>query len=184
MKALATLLFVFSIFNFAHPDLRKKKVEIDNYIKKHPKALVLLAKVPKKKELVRVKNEKWPDEVEYSYNVLKDSTGKVIFIMQSPFSESGDWDITYSYYFDPSGEIFCFERFTGFFNSGCTEDAAHEIITKYYDPKFALVSSLYKLTDSKNKPLNKSKCVFNYDFKGYKIYKRVDDCLKSFNIKL
>jgi hypothetical protein len=184
MKTLIALMLTFSLFNPDPPDLKKKKLDIDQYIPKHPKELILLAKVPKKKELVRVKNQHWPEDVEYSYNVLKDETGKIIFITQSPFSESGDWDITYSYYFNASGEIFCFERFTGFFNSGCTDDAAHETIAKYYDTKFKIVSQSYKLTDSKNKPLKKSKCVFNYDFKDYKIYKTVNDCLKSFNIKL
>jgi hypothetical protein len=184
MKTLITILVAFIFFTQTSSRLEEQKRYIDQYIVKHPREVILLAKVPKKKESVRIKNEHWPEDVEYSYNVLKDGKGKIIFIAQIPFSESGDWHITYSYYFDNNGKLYCFERFTGFFNSGCTDDAAHETIGKYYDEKFKLISQFYRLTDSKNKPLNKNKCVLNYDFKDYKIYKNVDECLRSFNIKL
>lgn len=184
MKTLFTLFLTITLATAGSADLEKKKLEIDQYMKKHSKQFFLFAKVPKKKELVRVDNDKWPEEVECSYNILKDAAGKVIFIAQIPYSESGDWNINYSYYFNPSGELFCFNRFTGFFNSGCTDDAAHETITKYYNRKFNIVSNSYILTDSKKRPLNKLKCAFPYEFKDYKIYKNVNECLKAFNIKL
>jgi hypothetical protein len=122
-------------------------------------------KVPDSDKLVEVVHNKFPNEVETTYNFLKDNEGHIIFAGESPTSESGDWDIAYKSYFDKKGKLFAFERTAGFFNSGCTtnDDAAHEDLIKLYNDK-KLASSTYTLTDSKKRPLVKSKCVFNYNY--------------------
>ena len=52
--------------------LKIRKEFIDKYLVKHTKALIALVKVPGKKSLIRVKNKKWPNEIEYTYSILKD----------------------------------------------------------------------------------------------------------------
>src|SRR5439155_4172503 len=96
-----------AISNDSHTliDLNKEKEATDKYLAKHSKEVIVLVKVPGKKKLVQVKGENWPDEIEYTYNILKNKSGKVILIVQSPFSESGDWDIDYKHYFDDNGCI-------------------------------------------------------------------------------
>ena len=163
--------------------LKKQKAIIDSRLLHDQKSIIAFAKVPHKKELIKVKNNKWPDEVEYSYNILKDSANNIIMILQGPFSESGDWDISYIHYFDKAGKTFAFERRTNFFNSECTEGAAYEVVSNYYQDNFTKVDQTYKLTNKQGKSLAKSKCNFPYDFK-YTIYKNVSECLKAYHINL
>ncbi len=162
-----------------------RKDSIDKLVKRairtKSKNLKVLVKVKGKNKLVKVEGTNWPENIEYTYNLIEDTVNNCTFILATPFSESGDWDVTYAYYFD-RGKLFAFERKTGFFNSECTDDAAHETICYFYNNDFKQVKKTYKLTDRNGKNLVKSKCVFNYDFKDYKIYKTLDDCLKGYKI--
>jgi len=144
---------------------KKDKRYIDNLLKDKSN-VVVLAKIIGKDKLVKIINSKFPDEVETTFNLLIDNNSKKICALEVPFSESGDWFILYKSYFDDKGKLFAFERQANFFNSGCTKDesdAAHETLVKYYS-NGKLIDSTYTLTDSKKRPLVKSKCVFNYDY--------------------
>lgn len=152
-------------------ELKQRKDSIDRF-DSDTASLILLAKVPGANQLVRVFNGNFPEEVEVSYNLLKDKQGNVIYIFETPTSESGDWDIAYRSYYDQTGKLFAFERRAGFFNSECTDGAAHERLVKYYNHKFAVLDSTYSLTDHEKKPLKKSDCIFNYNF-PYKIHSQV-----------
>jgi hypothetical protein len=150
---------------------------------------IVLVKVPNNKNLQVVKNGKFPDEVETTYNLLKDSKGNIIYIMESPTSESGDWDIEYESYFDKEGRLFAFERTAGFFNEECTDgsikpdEPVHEKLVKYFNTHSKLIDSTYSLLDNNKKPLDKSKCISNYDF-PYKIIFNLKDYLKANEINL
>jgi len=148
--------------------------------------VITLVKKPDSYNLVLVKDGKFPDDVEVTYNLIKDKNGNIVLISESPTSESGDWDIEYLNYFDKSGKLFAFERIAGFFNSECTidaDDAAHEDLIKYYDKDFNVISSKYTLTDSKHRKLKKSKCQFNYDY-HYTITKDLTTYLKTNHINI
>ena len=151
--------------------------------------LIVLIKVPHSDSLQIVKNGKFPDEVETTYNLLKDSQGNIVYIMESPTSESGDWDIEYESYFDRYGKLFGFERTAGFFNEECTDgsvkpgEPVHEKLVKYFDTYSKLIDSTYSLFDNNKKRLNKSKCISNYDF-PYKIIFDLTDYLKANKINL
>lgn len=146
--------------------LKKLKDSIDKLVSSVDSGkIIVLVKLPNSSQLVRVINEKFPDDVEITYNIFRNQEGHIVFAGQAPESESGDWDIEYQSYFDKNGKLFAFERIAGFFNSECTkdDDAAHETLVKYYS-NGKLIDSTYTLTDSKKRPLVKSKCVFNYDY--------------------
>jgi len=143
--------------------------------------LEVYAKVPNNKKLILVENGEFPEVVETSYNILKDKDGKVIYIFESPFSESGDWDIACRSYFNKEGQLFAYERKAGFFNSECTDDDAHETLIKYYNKDFSVTDSIYSLIDNNKKPLDKSKCIFNYDY-PCKVYPTINSYLKAIAI--
>jgi hypothetical protein len=146
--------------------------------------LVVLVKVPGKKELVTVKGNTFPDDIETTFNLLKDKDGHVIYTVEIPESESGDWFISYFSYYRPDGQLFAFSREAGFFNGECkvaVEEPVHERLVKYFDKDFNLVDTVYGLKDSKGKKLKKSKCDFPYDY-PYKIEKTVDEFMKDNNI--
>ncbi|TWJ04428.1 hypothetical protein JN11_00137 [Mucilaginibacter frigoritolerans] len=149
-------------------------------------AVIVLIKKPGSDSLQLIKDGKFPDDVEVTYNLVKDKNGNIVLISESPTSESGDWDIQYLNYFNKSGKLFAFERMAGFFNSECTidaDDAAHEDLVKYYDTDFNVISSKYTLTDSKHRKLKKSKCQFNYDY-PYIIAKDLKTYLKTNHINI
>ena len=165
--------------------LKEKKAHIDSLTLDTGK-LIVLVKLSGNTHLQEVKKGMFPDSVETTYNILKDNLGHIIYIMESPYSESGDWDIEYSSYFDIDGRIFSFERVAGFFNSECTgesDDAAHESLTKFFNKQSRLVDSTYTLTGNDGKSLKKSSCTFNYDF-PYKIIYRLKNYLKANKIDL
>src|ERR1700749_1752576 len=87
-------------------DLKKKKAAIDQYEYQHRKEMVVFIKLEGKKKLIRAKNENWPDDTEYIYNVLKDGSGKIILTEQIPYSQSGDWYVEWKHYFDDTGNTF------------------------------------------------------------------------------
>jgi hypothetical protein len=170
--------------NYLLKSLIREKANTDKLLSDQNNKLIVLVKVPGSNDLVLVKNDKWPETVEYTYNVLKNAAGKIILVAQIPYSESGDWNIQYKYYFDTEGKTFAFERNANFFNSECTDGAAHEVIDKYYDRDFKTLNETYKLTNEKHKALIKAKCTSPYDFTDYKIYKNVNACLADFKINL
>ncbi len=164
----------------AFDNVKLAKQHIDS-LTKDTSGLIVLVKVPGKDKLVLVKGKNYPEQIETTYNLYKNKAGKIIYTVEVPFSESGDWFIVYKSYFDITGKLFAFTREANFFNSECTPeegDVAHELLTKYYNKDFKVVDSVYKLKDSKGKDLKKPNCAFNYNY-PYKIAKTADEWLKA-----
>jgi len=149
--------------------LKANKRHIDSLLMDTDRIIVLV-KVPGSNDLQIIKNGKFPDEVETTYNLFSDRTGHIVYILESPTSESGDWDIVYESYFNGEGNLFCFERTAGFFNVECSDGSAkpeepvHEKLIKYFNTRSKPIDSVYTLVDHDNKPLNKSKCVSPYNY--------------------
>jgi hypothetical protein len=77
--------------------LKVQKALIDEKCKKLS-ALLVFARLSNPKRLLPIKNGNFPEEAETSFNFLKDNDGHIIYIFESPTSESGDWDISYRSY--------------------------------------------------------------------------------------
>jgi hypothetical protein len=138
--------------------------------------LMVLVKVPGRKKLIQVIDDKYPDEIETTYNLLKDKEGHIVYAVEIPESESGDWFISYKSYFKADGKLFAFERQAGIFNGECTkeeDEPLNERLIRYYDSHFNVVDSVYGLKDSKGKILSKSACVLNYDY-PYQVAKSIN----------
>ena len=92
-----------------------------------------------------------PDSADMSYAILRDSAGRIRLVSASPLSESGDWLITETHYFDASGSTIVMERFASFFN-GCTIEATDSTIgvkekaTSYFDPQHRLIRRTFVRT--------------------------------------
>lgn len=163
--------------------LKDKKVAVDKSLKRGA-ALFVFVKIPGKKTLIKIKNDHWPDEVEYTYNILKNASGKIIFIAQIPYSESGDWDIEYKHYFDEQGKTYAFNKEESIFGDNSDGGVIRDILVNYYDENFTILRHVNYLTDKNYEVIKRNRN--NYDFRDYKytIYKNANDCLMGYNIKL
>jgi hypothetical protein len=144
-------------------ELQSKKALIDSLFNQNRKQVRVLVKTAGKDSLTEVYNEKWPEEIEIIFNLLADSTGRVVRISELPYSESGDWSIMYSHYFDSDGNTFAYERRIKAFNNFCPGDEEFDLlteekITKLYSPEHTLIDSTYKMTDEHNLDITSKKC--------------------------
>ena len=144
-------------------ELQSKKALIDSLFNQNRKQVRVIVKTASNDSLTEVYNEKWPEDIETIFNLLADSTGSIVRISEIPYSESGDWSIMYSHYFDTNGNTFANERRIKAFNNLCPGDdefdqLTEEIITKFYSPKQALIDSTYKMMDEQNLDITSKKC--------------------------
>lgn len=162
--------------------LNSKKSATDKALKRYSKKLIVLAKLSGRKTLVKVKGENWPDNLECTYNILKDSVGRIIFLAQLPFSESGDWFISNAHYFDEQGNTYAFEQQETVFDDEVKGGVIKHVIRKLYGEHFENVLTINKITDTHDKAIpNKA-----YDFPSdkYVIYPNLANCLAAYRIKL
>jgi hypothetical protein len=163
--------------------LKAKKAAADKYINTHAKEMVVFVKIPGKKGLMRVYNEKWPEEVEYTCNILKDKNGKIIYVFQAPFSESGDWDISYEHYFDEDGNVFAFYKDESIFDDNVKGGIVRNRLLKYYNRDFKVINQKSWLADEKGNTIKANKNKFDFRDYKYTIYKSLIECLKAVNLK-
>jgi len=164
--------------------LKNKQNQTDEFVFKNQKNILVFAKVYRKKNLITVSNEDWPEDTEVTYNVIKDKQGKVILIAAIPFSESGDWYIEYKHYFEDNGKVFAFTKKETLFDNSVKGGLAMEQDFKYYDPFSKLIGSKYSLTDKRGKAIKRKRSEFNFRDDKYNIYKDLNECLKAYNLSL
>lgn len=164
---------------------KRKRNNIETYSLQHKNNMLVFAKVSDKKALVKIENDEWPDETVYAYNVLKDDAGKIMMIDASPLSESGDWDVSHTHYFDDNGNTFLFERKANAFSDCLTNDSvAYETVKKYYALPFRLIEQQDILVNKDGKTLDKSKCTVDFAIEDAIVYPDVNTCLKAYGINI
>jgi len=161
--------------------LKGQKAQIDTLFKRNPNEIKVFALFEDDQIPREIYDQDFPDNVVTTFNLLRDSKGRLIRISEFPFSRSGDWHIGLTHYFDNQGKTFAFERKTNFFNSICTE-IAFETVTEYYDSDFNRLDSIYTLIDGDNKELERDSCQFPYDYE-YSVSMDSYNCLKREKIK-
>jgi hypothetical protein len=162
--------------------LKSEKATVDQYITKHGKNLIVLVKIPGKKDLVMVKNDSWPDQIEYTLNLLQNPEGKTIFLARMLDSESGDWMIMYKYYFDVQGNTYAFSEEESIFNDNVKGGMIGEKFLKYYDRDFKIISDYHGLTDMDGKIIIGNRDNFDFHDDKYTIYKNLNECRAVYNI--
>ncbi len=116
-------------------------------------------------------------------NALKDSSGNIIRISEIPFSESGDWIIILTHYFDKAGKTFAHKRQADFYNSICTDGMAHDERVEYYDSNNKLLEKTQTLVDDKKNTLQKESCQFPYEYE-YRISEDLGKYLQTKHLKI
>ncbi len=160
--------------------LKRNKKAIDKQI--NNKQLIVLVKVPGKKDLVEVKGDSWPDSIDYTLNTCKNASGKIVLIEQTFESESGDWNIIYEHYFDERGYTFAFYKEESIFNDNVKGGIVRQTLLNYYDEKFKNISQASKLLDEKYHPLEKGDNNFDFPADKSSIYKNLQECLAGYNV--
>jgi hypothetical protein len=127
-----------------------------------PPRVLLFARVPGSARAVTVPDTtQWPEEMEAAYNLVRDTSGRVLALVEIPTSLSGDWFNAYTHYFDERGRTAVFERFSGFFN-GCENGGAREHSLYVLDDGGRVIEKAYVLTDFEDEPLDPRGCTFHY----------------------
>jgi hypothetical protein len=164
--------------------LKTKQKQTDDYVFKNQKSILVFSKVYKKRNLVKVINEDWPEGTEMIYNIVKDKQGKIILIAAMPYSESGDWYIEYKHYFDENGRVYAFTKKETSFDNSVKGGLVMEMAFRYYDIYSKLIGSAHRLTDQNDKLIKRKRAEFNFRDDTYSIYKDLNECIKAYNLKL
>lgn len=154
--------------------LKKYKTSIDIKFNSKNSKVIVLAKTPDNK-LIEIKNGKFPDEVVTSFNLLKDSLGRLILFKEIPFIESGDDYIEITHYFDTEGKTFAITLVDNYFEE---KGVAYWTKTTYHDGEFKEIGEIETLLDKNNKPLKKSSD-FEFPYTT-EFHQNKDLCLKTF----
>jgi serine/threonine protein kinase len=93
--------------------------------------------------------ENWPENIIETYNIFTDSNKTPVIFIVFPYSESGDWSLTHSFYFDSSGKTVFYQYYLGFFNSICTE-VMRKYIQIYFNDNFELITKIENYEDENN----------------------------------
>lgn len=164
--------------------IKLKTEKADDYEYRHHKQLITFVKLEGKKKLVSVKNEEYPENTDYIYNVLKDADGKVLLTEQVPYSQSGDWYTEYKHYYDASGKTIAFRLTETVFDESVKGGMAVHSITKYYDKDFKVIAQRSSLTGKSGKPITKKLSEFDFHDEKYEIYPTAAECLGGYHINL
>jgi hypothetical protein len=166
---LFTLFFILaSLVSHGQEHLREqqeiKRQQIKGQVETNNDKVLVLAKVTGQTDLQRVQDERWPEDVETAFNILKNPKGKIIYIAEFPTSESGDWRLELLHYFDDNGQLIAFEKRLAYFNSLCTEGAVIENVVELYDTNFRVIEVREQLTDNKGNLLQGCEKVYDWTF--------------------
>lgn len=176
MKSLFILIFFWSCTG--QDQVQKTKEMIlycDNLFESNALQILTYAVVNRKQSPMKVKDlEDWADkEYESFVNVIK-KNGNVIAYIESPYSESGDWNNVHSYYFDSKGNLLAQRRFSNFYNSVCVDGLLTETSINFYKDGKVILSENEIKDNNGNVLQDTSSCVFNYRFE-VPIYERLAD---------
>ena len=163
--------------------LKKTTESIDTMFDKNKNKLIVFANIDGEGEPILITDGKFPGKVHLTINILKDSSGNIIRISEIPFSESGDWTIILTHYFDKAGKTFAHKRQADYYNSICTDGMAHDVRVEYYDSNNKLLEKTQTLVDDKKNPLLKDSCQFPYEYE-YKISEDLGKYLQTKHLKI
>ena len=145
-----------------HQEKRRNKIETQLIHGK--KKLIVFAKVAGHDDPQKVVNEKWPEDIETTYNIARNSFGKIIYVGEFPESYSGDWFLALRYYFSNNGKLIAFTKDYSYFNGNCGDGIVKEIEIELYDHQFKVIKKTRTLTDGDGKYLSEEDCADSLDW--------------------
>ncbi|MES2809073.1 MAG: hypothetical protein V4619_10635 [Bacteroidota bacterium] len=160
---------------------KQYKSSIDTTLSRNEGSVQLFAKVTGQDTLVLVEDGEWPDDTEYSINMMRDTSGNIIRISSTPVSQTGDWNVECIHYFNQQGNTVVYEKRAGAFvlpNDGL----AFETITDYFDTDFIAIKRNYDLLDKNDNPLDRKTYAFTYNNIDTVAYSNLAQFLKAFRV--
>ena len=154
------------------------KRQLDSLMKRGKHRIEVYALRAGEDSAIKVDKGEFPDSIRSTFNVFRDDAGRSRVASEFPFSESGDWSLRLTHYFDEKGRTFAFERSLNFFNSVCTPGMASEIRSYFFDTSGRVTDSLYLLLDKEDKALKRKDCQFPYDY-PYSIHRDSSDWISA-----
>ncbi len=138
--------------------VEKEKLKIESQLKRDSSSLITLVKIYDQTVLKKVINKNWPENVETTYNILKNSNGQVILVAEFPTSESGDWILGFEHYFSDDGKLIAYEKRFSFFNDSCGDGLLLKKDIELYDNNFNIIKKTSTLRDGKEKEFSETEC--------------------------
>ena len=175
--------------------LVKLKADIestDEYYRTHGDDLISFAKAQGVDTLLQImdtlsqaKNKgKWPDKLEYNYDISKDTTGKIRYIDRISSSENPYTLQIYIHYFDEQDNTCAFRRKEAMFFDGAKPKLVIDDHLMYYDKDFRVIGESDTVKDTNHQFVELTQEERNkMDFK-HDIYRNLNSCLKGYHIKL
>jgi hypothetical protein len=142
---------------------RAARSAIDSQVHAAPEKMILVAGLANGTLAPVTGPGAWPDSTATSYDVFRDQPGQVRLAFESPFSQSGDWNLDATHYFDAQEVTFLVERQVRFFN-GCWSDSTgvmvpiRETITSYLDATGRVVAREVTRTTFDDEPAPTKRC--------------------------
>lgn len=107
----------------------------------------------------------WPDEFESEIFVLWGPDGRPLRHLEVPVSQSGDWFLERSHYFDARGRTVVFASDGRYFRGGECGLVVHDKRRTAYDSTFRALASTRRLqNDSTGRVVDAAACGHAYDF--------------------
>ncbi len=117
--------------------LKYLKSEVDNLFIPENKRILTYLKIENSKNLIQIhKNDSILDDIETTFEILKDTIGNFIAIKEIPESKSGNSYLEYIHYFDKYNKTFCFAKKCNSFFNKCVESLVFEKETKFFNVDF------------------------------------------------
>lgn len=107
---------------------------------------------------------------------------KIRIAVESPFSQSGDFNISHTHYFDKNGNTLAYTNQTNFFNCLGKDDVSKAFLKRRFDSEFQLIHQDSTFTNNVDSLIKKSDCIHDYDF-AYEIAPTVKSFQKRIVIK-
>ena len=142
---------------------RAARAAIDSQVHAAPEGMILVAGLANDTLVPVTGPDAWPDSTAISYDVFRDRPGQVRMAFESPFSQSGDWNLDVTHYFDGQEQTFLVERQVRFFN-GCWNDSTgvmvpiRETVTSYLDATGSVVARELMRTTFDDQPAPTKRC--------------------------
>jgi tetratricopeptide (TPR) repeat protein len=135
---------------------KKMKQTIDSQLKSFVSET--FAKCYNSVGLTPVFDGNFPQNTEKSYSIFRDKQGIVRYITESPVSESGDWFVSFDYYYDSEGNLFAFSLDKSMFSACSDVNIVYEKKITYYDKVFNIIGKSISVEDDKKNKLNSKYC--------------------------
>lgn len=142
-----------------------QKREIDNQVQSNKANLIVFVKIKGQPVPQRIISEQWSENIESTFNILRNKFDQIIYFGEFPKSESGDWVLELKHYFNDKGQTISIEKRLTFLNEDCGEGPITETVDYLYVNNFKLYATLkLPVLDSKGNPVKDVHCSDPYNW--------------------